>query len=51
MSHLADGLQDMRIVFDDDGSEVVWEKLDLSELEKSILRYNRNSGEVFLDTE
>jgi hypothetical protein len=47
----ADCIQDMRIVFDDDGSEVVWERLDLCELEKIILRYNRNTGEVFLDAE
>jgi hypothetical protein len=49
--NFADCIQDMRIVFDDDGSEVVWEKLDLCELEKIILRYNRNTGEVFLETE
>jgi len=38
--------QDLKVVFDDDESEVVWEEVDLCELEKITLKYNRKTGEV-----
>ena len=51
LGNFADCVQDMMIVFDDDGSEVIWEEFDLCELEKITLRYNRKTGEVRADTE
>lgn len=51
LGNFAECEQDMRIVFDDDGSDVVWEDLDLCELHKITLRYNRKTGEVRADTE
>lgn len=51
LGEFADCVQDMMIIFDDDGSEVIWEDLDLCELEKITLRYNRKTGEVRADTE
>jgi hypothetical protein len=51
LGNFADCVQDMLIVFDDDGSEVVWEEFDLCELDKITLRYNRRTGEVRADTE
>jgi hypothetical protein len=51
LGNFADCVQDLLIVFDDDGSEVVWEEFDLCELEKITLRYNRRTGEVRADTE
>ena len=47
----ADCLQDMMVVFDDDESEITWESIDLCELHKITLRYNRKSREVSADTE
>lgn len=44
-------VQDLRVVFDDDASEAVWEKFNLCELEKITLKYNRKSREVFAETE
>ena len=44
-------LQDIQVVFADDQSEVVWEGLDLCELTKITLRYNRKTREVSADTE
>lgn len=38
--------QDLKVVFDDDASEVVWEEVDLCELETITLKYNRKTGEV-----
>jgi hypothetical protein len=38
-------------VFDDDGSEVVWEGFDLCEINKITLKYNRSTKEVSADTE
>ena len=43
--------QDLKVVFDDDGSDVIWEDFDLCELNKITLKYNRKSGEVSADTE
>jgi hypothetical protein len=44
-------VQDMKIVFDDDASEVVWEGFDLCEINKITLTYNRRSGETKARTE
>ena len=43
--------QDLKVVFDDDGSEVIWEDFDLCELNKITLRYNRKTDVVSADTE
>ena len=43
--------QDMKVVFDDDGSEVIWEDFDLCEINKITLKYNRTSGAVSADLE
>ncbi len=43
--------QDLKVVFDDDDSEVVWEDFDLCEINKITLRYNRKSGNVSADVE
>jgi len=43
--------QDLKVVFDDDDSEVVWEEFDLCELSKITLKYNRKTREVSADTE
>ncbi len=43
--------QDMKVVFDDDGSEVIWEGFDLCELNKITLKYNRKTGTVSADEE
>lgn len=37
-------VQDMQIVFEDDDSKVVWENLDLCEINKLTLTYNRSTG-------
>ena len=39
------------VVFDDDGSDVVWEDFDLCQINKITLKYNRKSGTVSADTE
>lgn len=44
-------MQDLKVVFDDDESEVVWEEVDLCELNKITLKYNRKTREVSADTE
>jgi hypothetical protein len=44
-------MQDLKVVFDDDGSEVIWEEFDLCELNKITLKYNRKTREVTADTE
>lgn len=44
-------VQDIKVVFADDDSEVEWEGFDLCELEKITLRYNRKTGDVSADTE
>lgn len=43
--------QDLKVVFDDDESEVIWEDFDLCEINKITLRYNRSSRTVSADTE
>ena len=44
-------VQDLKVVFDDDGSDVTWEDFDLCELNKITLKYNRKTREVSADTE
>jgi hypothetical protein len=44
-------VQDLRVVFEDDSSEVTWEGFDLCELTKIKLKYNRKSGMVSADSE
>ena len=43
--------QDLKVVFDDDSSEVIWEEFDLCEVSKITLKYNRKTREVSADTE
>lgn len=43
--------QDIKVVFDDDGSSVIWEDIDLCELHKITLRYNRKTNVVSADAE
>ena len=43
--------QDIKVVFDDDGSSVVWEDIDLCELHKITLRNNRKTNVVSADAE
>jgi hypothetical protein len=47
----ANCMQDIQVVFDDDGSSVVWEDFDLCELHKITLRYNRKTGVVSAESE
>ena len=44
-------VQDIKVVFADDGSEVEWEGFNLCELDKITLRYNRKTGDVSADSE
>ncbi len=44
-------VQDLKVVFDDDGSDVTWEEFDLCKLNKITLKYNRKSRTVSADTE
>ncbi|QEI06620.1 hypothetical protein FXN63_12845 [Pigmentiphaga aceris] len=43
--------QDLKVVFDDDASEVVWKGFDLCEINKITLKYNRKTDEVSAETE
>lgn len=43
--------QDLMVVFDDDGTDVVWENFDLCEINKITLKYNRKTNTVSADTE
>lgn len=43
--------QDIMVVFDDDGSKVVWEDVDLCEINKITLKYNRSTKTVSADAE
>lgn len=43
--------QDLMVVFDDDGSDVIWEDFDLCEINKITLKYNRKTNTVSADTE
>ena len=44
-------VQDLMVVFDDDGSDVTWEDFDLCDLTKITLKYNRKTKLVSADTE
>lgn len=50
-SDSANCVQDIMVVFDDDGSKVVWEDFDLCALNKITLRYNRKTDVVSADVE
>lgn len=43
--------QDIKVVFDDDDSSVVWEDINLCDLHKITLRYNRKTNVVSADAE
>lgn len=43
-SSASDCEKDLRVVFDDDGSAVVWGGIDLCTLNTITLKYNRSSG-------
>lgn len=43
--------QDIMVVFDDDSSKVVWEDVDLCEIEKLTLKYNRSTKQVSAEAE
>lgn len=42
----ANCVQDLQVVFDDSDAEVVWENLDLCEINKLTLKYNRSKKTV-----
>ena len=44
-------VQDIKVVFTDDESEVEWEGFNLCELDKITLRYNRKTREVSAESE
>lgn len=50
-SDAANCMQDIKVVFEDDGSEVVWEDFNLCEVHKITLRYNRKTREVSAESE
>lgn len=50
-SDSANCMQDIKVVFEDDGSEVVWEDFDLCEVHKITLRYNRKTRQVSAESE
>lgn len=50
-SDRANCVQDLKVVFDDDNSSVVWEDFDLCDLNKITIRYNRRTGEVSAQSE
>lgn len=50
-SDSANCVQDIKVVFDDDDSSVVWEDFDLCDLNKITLRYNRKTDVVSADVE
>lgn len=39
-------VQDMKVVFNDSDAEVTWEDLDLCEIEKLTIKYNRSTKQV-----
>ena len=43
--------QDLKVVFEDDNSEIIWEELNLCEIDKVTIKYNRATKEVSADTE
>lgn len=44
-------VQDIKVVFTDDSSEVEWEDFNLCELTEITLHYNRKTGEVSAESE
>lgn len=50
-SDAANCVQDIRVVFDDDNSTVTWEDIDLCEVHKITLRYDRRSRKVSAEAE
>lgn len=44
-------MQDLKVVFDDDESEVIWEEIDLCEVNQITLKYNRAKRTVSADVE
>ena len=42
----ANCMQDLKVVFDDDGTSSIWKGLDLCEINKLTIRYNRNTDTV-----
>jgi hypothetical protein len=45
-SDRASCVQDLKVVFDDNDAEVTWEDLDLCEINKLTIKYNRSTKEV-----
>jgi hypothetical protein len=43
--------QDIMVVFEDDNSKVTWEDLDLCEINKLTIKYNRSTNTVSADAE
>jgi hypothetical protein len=43
--------QDIMVVFEDDSSKVTWEDVDLCEINKLTLKYNRSTKTVSADVE
>lgn len=43
--------QDIKVVFTDDSSEVEWEDINLCEIDKVTLKYNRRTQEVSAELE
>lgn len=42
----ANCVQDIKVVFDDSDAEVIWEDMDLCEINKLTLKYNRSTKAV-----
>src|SRR5687767_14098773 len=43
--------QDIKVVFEDDGSDVQWDNVDLCALEKITIRFDRKTRRVSAETE
>lgn len=43
--------QDIKVVFEDDGSEISWDNVDLCAIEKITIRYDRSTRRVSAETE
>ena len=41
--------QDIKVVFEDDGSDAVWDNIDLCKIEKVTIRYDRKTRRVSAD--
>ena len=50
-SNKASCKQDLKVVFDDDGSSVIWHDFDLCDLNKITLKYNRKTDVTTADVE